>query len=56
MAIPGIDPEANRPPNWLLYGPTGPGNLLEVFLRSKKISEENGAKLQFYKKSVKTFD
>jgi hypothetical protein len=29
------NPEANRPPNWLLYGPTGPGNLLEVFLWSK---------------------
>jgi hypothetical protein len=28
------NPEANRLPNWLPYGPTGPGNLLEVFLRS----------------------
>jgi hypothetical protein len=28
-----LNPEANRPPNWLLYGPTGPENILEVFLR-----------------------
>jgi hypothetical protein len=41
MAIPEIL-KPIRPPNWLLYGPTGPGNLLEVFLRSKKISGENG--------------
>jgi hypothetical protein len=24
---PGILYIANRPPNWLLYGPTGPGKL-----------------------------
>jgi hypothetical protein len=49
MAIPGIL-KPIRPPNWLLYGPTGQGNLLEVFLRSKKIQGKMAvftAKLQF---------